>query len=509
MKHGNGNTVSVWMQHSGGWDMPPLDSDLEVAVCIVGAGLAGVTTTYLLACEGVPAVVLEAGLPDCGETLRTTAHLSNVIDDRFTQLEKWVGVDGARLAAASHGAAIDLIERVSTAEAIACDFRRVDGHLAATEKEGEGALIEEMHAARRAGLAVELIDAIPHFQLNGRAALRFAHQARFDPAAYLRGLLAAARRRGVRFHGNTRVIDFGEEDGRPWVRTEAGFRVASRALVVASNSPVHTRVTLHTKLFPYRTYAIAAEVPPTAAPSGLVWDMEDPYHYVRTSAGSDGNELVIIGGEDHKTGQHPEAHDPFERLEHWARLAMPQLGAISSRWSGQVLETPDGLGFIGRSPHSANTFVACGDSGMGMTHSTIAGMLLQDLVRGRSHPWERLYDPSRRVPLASGPVVGENVNVARQYLDLVAPSRADREAALAPAEGRVEQRGLHKVAICRDLEGNVQERSAICTHLGCVVAWNEIEQSWDCPCHGSRFAPDGSVLHGPAINPLGAVETAE
>jgi Rieske Fe-S protein len=213
--------------------------------------------------------------------------------------------------------------------------------------------------------------------------------------------------------------------------------------------------------------------------------------------------VLIVGGEDHKTGQADDGEERFARLEAWTRERFPQIRGFEYRWSGQVMEPVDSLAFIGRNPSDHdNVYVATGDSGNGMTHGTIAGLLITDLIAGRQNPWARVYDPSRTPLTAAKEFAAENVNVAAQYVDLVTPGDVTDSGQLAPGQGAVIRRGITKVAVYRTPDGELHERSAICTHLGCVVHWNSLETTWDCPCHGSRFGIDGHVVNGPALSPL-------
>jgi nitrite reductase/ring-hydroxylating ferredoxin subunit len=242
-------------------------------------------------------------------------------------------------------------------------------------------------------------------------------------------------------------------------------------------------------------------------PRALYWDTQDPYHYVRlqnppAGVGTNGQgdyELLIVGGEDHKTGQANDAHERHARLESWARDRFPLMQRVEFVWSGQVMETIDGLAFIGRNPmDDDNVYIVTGDSGMGMTHGTIAGILLTDLICGRENPWQKLYDPRRKTLRAVGKFVSETMNLAAQYTDWVTGGDVSTEADIANDTGAVVRRGLIKVAIYRDAEGKAHECSAVCPHLGGIVHWNSAEQSWDCPCHGSRFDKLGKVINGPA-----------
>jgi Rieske Fe-S protein len=213
--------------------------------------------------------------------------------------------------------------------------------------------------------------------------------------------------------------------------------------------------------------------------------------------------VLIVGGEDHKTGQADDADERFSRLEAWTRERFPQVQAFEFRWSGQVMEPVDSLALIGRNPlDSDNVYIATGDSGNGMTHGTIAGMLITDLIAGRANPWADLYDPSRKSLGAISEFARENLNVAAQYADVVTPGDVEDTGQIAPGKGAIVRRGLKKVAVYRDPDGALHERSAVCTHLGCIVRWNSLEKTWDCPCHGSRFQTDGHVVNGPANSRL-------
>lgn len=498
-------TFSWWADRSGRPERPQVEDGAKADICVLGAGISGLTTARLLRREGQDVMVVDAGQPYGGETLRTTAHLANVIDDDFSYLERVVGRDGARLAAQSHAAAIEMIARTVAAEEIDAGFRRLDGYLFLDSATGPDFLAQELAAARRAGLVVESVERVPGLA-ESRPALRFGHQAQFQPARYLDGVLAGLLRDGVRVCGDSRVLDV-ERDGDGYrIRFEHGATVRAGAVVVATNTPITNRVTLHLKLYPYRTYAIAATVPAGAVPEALYWDTAEPYHYVRLTAGTrEGEATLIIGGEDHKTGQGEPGHDPFTALETWARAMYPQIRDITHRWSGQVLETPDGLGYLGRnSSVGPQAYVITGDSGMGMTHGTLGAMIVTDLLLGRANPWERLYDPARQTGIFTTMFAEENLNVARQYLeDWLRPQRPeDRAVPLVPGRGRIEQPRLKKLAVFCDDAGERHVRSAVCPHLGCIVAWNETEKTWDCPCHGSRFTAKGEVMHGPATKGL-------
>ncbi len=489
----------------------PLLEDIRVDVCVVGGGIAGISTAHGLTREGKSVVVLDAGPLGGGETARTTAHLSSAIDDGFCEIERLHGPEGARICAESHAKAIDTIEQIVLDGGIDCDFERVDGYLLDGGREATVSLAEELEAARRAGLkGVDLLSRAPLESLRSSACLRFSRQGQFHPLKYLRALAQAIGREGGRLHVETLVEEV-EEDQPARVVTAGGPIVTADDVVVATNSPFIDRFAVHTKQAPYRTYAVAADLPHGAVPHGLYWDTLDPYHYVRLApSGKEGEELLIIGGEDRKPGDDEDHEGRFEALERWARERFPMMGGVAFRWSGQVMEPVDGVAFIGRSPgRHSNIYIATGDSGMGMTHGTIAGLLITALIMSRTNPWSHLYDPSRITLGALGRFLREGASVVGTMAEWFRAGDVETSEQIAPGSGAVVRRGLKKVAVYRDREGRLHERSAVCTHLGCVVAWNRIAGSWDCPCHGSRFDPYGRVLTGPAVAELRPVTTGE
>jgi glycine/D-amino acid oxidase-like deaminating enzyme/nitrite reductase/ring-hydroxylating ferredoxin subunit len=511
--HTSGQALSSWPHATDPLFTSPLTQDLTADVCVVGAGLAGLTTAYLLLREGRSVVVLDKGPVGGGNTGRTTAQLSSALDDRYSELIRIHGEAKARLVAHSHSAAVDMIGAIAREEGIACDYERVSGYLFAANENAKQLLDEELEAAHRVGLSrVAYVARPPLAGFGALPCLHFPDQGQFHPLKYLHGLVRAIEARGGRIYTGTPVD--GVQDGQPvQVRTRSGLSVSAGAVVVATNSPINDRVVLHTKQAPYLSYVIAAEVPRGSVPRALYWDTEDPYHYVRlqtlesreTGTGETDTELLLVGGEDHKTGQADDAEARYGRLEAWARERFPAMREIRYRWSGQVYETLDGLAFIGLNPGDSAVYVVTGDSGMGMTHSTIAGMIIRDLVVGTKNAWAAVYDPAHKPLKAAGEFLKENTNVAAQYTDLLTPG-SGQAAEIAPGSGAVVGFGPTKHAVYRDDGGALHTRSAICPHLGCVVAWNSSEKTWDCPCHGSRFDAYGQIVNGPAHSDLAAVE---
>jgi glycine/D-amino acid oxidase-like deaminating enzyme/nitrite reductase/ring-hydroxylating ferredoxin subunit len=501
MRAESGRTTSLWHATSGGLGRAPLTSDARADVCIVGAGIAGLMAAYLLTRAGRQVVVLDDGSIGGGETGRTTAHLSDALDDRYRELERLHGVDGARLAAESHRAAIELLARITVEQGIDADFEWVDGYLFATGETDADDLTAELEAAQRAGVAVRWAEEPPYAPFGARPCLKFERQARFHSLKFLMGLARCIEEGGGRIHTGTHVT--GVHGGAPVrVETDGGAVVLASACVVATNSPISDYVRTHIKQAPYRTFAIAARVPHGSVPDALYWEDADPYIYIRLQQDA-GHDWLIVGGQDYKTGQKENDNERLDRLEAWTREVFPMVTAVDYRWSGQVLEPADGLAFIGPNPDGAdNVYIVTGDSGHGMTHGTIGAMLLTDLILGRENVWARLYDPARVSLRAAGDLARENLNVAAQYAAWVLPGDAPADADVPRGSGRVVRRGTQLVAVYCDADGRRHERSAACTHLKCIVNWNDLEGSWDCPCHGSRFDAYGAVLNGPALEPL-------
>lgn len=488
-------------------DFAPLATDAEADVCVVGAGIAAITTAYLLTRKGKRVVVVADSPLGGGMTARTSAHLMSAIDDRFHEVERLHGTDGGRLAAESHAAAIDAIDAIVAHENIDCDFTRLDGYLFLPPGADPDLLRAEHAAALRCGVEdVAWVERAPIAAFDTGRCLCFPRQGQFHPLKYLSGLARALVRDGGRIHCGTHVASV-EGGERPVVRTSQGHAVSCTDVVVATNAPIDQGAGIHAKQAPYLTYVIAARVPRGGVAQALYWDTLDAYHYVRLD--EPGGELLIVGGEDHKTGQADDSERRYANLELWMRHRFPAAREILHRWSGQVMETVDGLAYLGRSPAEEHVYIATGDSGMGMTHATIGAIVITDLIHGATVAWADLYSPSRKVPLkAVGTFARENSNVAYQFTDFVKPGEVDHVDDIHRGSGAVVRRGMHKVAVYRDLAGAVHEMSASCTHLGCPVSWNAAEGTWDCKCHGSRFDALGQVISGPAITALPPVESS-
>lgn len=499
MSFGTTEMKSIWQGISQPFTTA-MSSHQSADVCIIGGGISGLTTAYCLLRSGKTVVVLERDTLGMGQTGRTSAHLSNALDDRYTVIQRLHGKEGARLAADSHTQAIDFIESIVHAEGLDCDFERVNGYLFLDSEHDLDDLRREMEASHEAGLKdVQLLSSAPARLFHTGPCLLFPRQAQFHPVKYIHGLAMAIQKMGGKIFTHTEAITV--EGGRPArVTTNRGFQVVSDSIVVAANVPFNDRVTMHTKMYPYRTYMLGFRVPRIRAEAALFWDMADPYHYIRTI--QDPNnfwDTVIIGGEDHRTGQESNEEECFSRLQNWTRerigIDLPPV----IKWSGQVIEPHDAMAFIGRNPgDEENVYIVTGDSGNGLTHGTIAGMLLRDMITGIENEWESLYDPSRITLRSIDTLVRENVNSNLPYREWISGGDVESIQDIRPGEGAVVRHGMQKLACYKENSGRVHLYSAVCPHLGGIVHWNNAEKTWDCPCHGSRFDRMGNVLNGPA-----------
>ncbi|HET6244345.1 MAG: FAD-dependent oxidoreductase [Bacteroidetes bacterium] len=503
----SGQNNTFWINSSVPVSYSELQQDISVDVVIVGGGIAGVTTAYMLVKEGKTVAIIEDGYIGSGETGRTTAHIVNALDDRYFEIEKVFGHEGARLAAQSHTAAIEMIEKIVLEEAIPCDFERLNGYLFLHSSDKEESIIEEYEATQRAGINTEIINHIPGIPTEQGPCLKFKDQAQFHPMKYLKGLCDVI----ISFGGMIFTGTHAKTIDKNGIVTSHGYRVKAKQIVVATNSPVNNKVAIHTKQAPYRTYVIGAKIPKNSLPKALWWDTGEqnskwhtnPYHYVRLQSYDHKYDLLIIGGEDHKTGQDEEqVIDRFQRLKKWALKRFP-IEEIIYKWSGQVIEPVDYLAFIGRNPmDSKNIYIVTGDSGNGMTHGTIAGILITDLIHGRKNDWAKIYDPSRIHLESTKEFIEENANVIKQYGDFLKGDKVENEDFLMKGEGAIIRNGMSRLAVYKDEFGEIHAYNAICPHLKCVVHWNNDEKTFDCPCHGSRFSCYGKVVNGPANSDL-------
>ena len=501
-------TKSLWMETRVA-DAPALAGDHTADVVIIGAGIAGLSTAYELMARGRSVMVIDRGAIGSGMTARTSAHLVSALDDGYAELIKTRGLEVAKLVYQSQAAAINRIEAIAARESIECDFRRLDGYLILAPETPASQLDEELAACGKAGVPVhDMREPTPLHAENRVRSLRFPDQARFHPLKYLAGLARVLVNGGGRLFANTAVQGAVEENGAVVVTTEKG-KVRAQDVVFATNSPIGGSVTIHTKQAPYRTYVIAGRLPHGMLADALYWDTLDPYHFVRLQPLSEREDILIVGGEDHKSGEANDGDARFAALERWTRDRLGELGEITHRWSGQILEPVDYLGFLGRNAGDQHRYLITGDSGQGLTNGVIGALLItQQMIDGTS-AWTEAFEPGRNVASNLREFVSENLTALKSFAEYLTAGEIDSVGQLGPGEGAILRSGMKKIAACRDAHGALHMHSATCTHMGCVVHWNSLEQCWDCPCHGSQFAPDGAPLNGPAVKPLGAVEDKE
>jgi glycine/D-amino acid oxidase-like deaminating enzyme/nitrite reductase/ring-hydroxylating ferredoxin subunit len=500
MMHTKDDTVSIWQKipiHS----FPSLETHLNTDVCVVGSGIAGVSTAYELVKSGLSVVVIDDGDIGGRQTFRTTAHLSNAFDDRYAEVIKKHGVHAARAVAESHTAAIRRVRAISRAEGIDCDFKNLSGYLFLDPAHDTHLLEKEKQACMQAGLTdVELLSSVGGIGFDLGPCLRFPAQGQIHPGKYMQGMIDRLKSLGVEFYSHTRAVQILRKPDL-CVVTQNEVKIFANSVVVATNTPFNTLMRFHTKQHAYRSYVSVYALPKGSFPNALFWDTSDPYHYVRKKESTE-NDYLIVGGEDHKTGQQPGS-DPHAKLDQWTRMRFPMVGGRVTHWSGQIMEPVDYLAYIGSMGGKwKNVYVITGDSGNGMTHGPLAGMIIRDQITHRENSWSKVYSPNRMSLRSLPSYVEENFNTALQYGDWISPGEAKALASIPTGSGMILREGAAKIAAYRDPKGYLHFKSAVCTHLDGIVHWNDFEKTWDCPCHGSRFTGTGEVINGPAFKDL-------
>lgn len=494
-----------------------LNSDKTTEVLVIGGGIGGLTTAYCLAKSGKKVILVEDGFLGSGESGRTTAQITYALDDRYYDIERYFGLEKTKIVAQSHQEAIDFIENVIAEENIDCDFKRVDGYLFLHKSDKEENLDEEFEATQRLGLPTEMLYDIPDFIGDFRErCIAFPGQGQFHIMKYLKGLATAIVKYGGEIYTESKASDIDKHGAKV-----NGFEVKADAIVVATNTPINDTFKMHTKQWAYRTYVIAVKIPKGKLPYAMWWDtgnqdskwLAKPYHYVRLESFDDQSDLLICGGEDHKTGQADEEDLPEEHryaaLVTWTKKHFPFFTEIVYKWSGQVMEPIDGLAFLGKNPGDDTIYIITGDSGNGMTHCTIGGILITDLIHEKENPWQEIYNPARMTFKAGIDFISEVGSMAYKMAKDWVNADIDTPSELKNGEGAIMSKGLKKTAVYRDENGKLHSCSAVCPHLGGVLQWNNDEKSFDCPLHGSRFTTDGIVINGPAISDLTKVEVED
>jgi glycine/D-amino acid oxidase-like deaminating enzyme/nitrite reductase/ring-hydroxylating ferredoxin subunit len=487
---------SLWLDTATIPERPALTGNARADVAVLGGGIAGLTAALLLAGSGMDVCLVEGRRLGRGVTGNTTAKLSSLHGLSYASLGRSHGLETARAYGEANEAGIARIRDLAAEHAIDCDLRRKPNFTYAVEPEGLSDIERELEVATDVGLPATFADKLDlPFAVAG--AVRFDDQAEFHPVKYLAGLAGAAERAGARIFEQTWAVSVNE--GAPCrVTTSTGRELVADHVVVATHFPVLDRGLYFARIHPERSYAVAGEV--AAVPGAMYLSTESPAHSIRTHRLADGRDVLIVGGEGHKTGQSDEAAR-YRRLTAYAAehfgLEDPEY-----RWASQDNMPADSLPYVGRyHPRARRLWVATGFRKWGLAMGTTAAAILTDLISGRESPWEHAFDPNRlRARAALPSLAKENANVGFHFFR----DRARRQSAdgIRPGEGRIVGSGLAQRAVHRDDTGRLHTLSARCTHLGCIVKWNTAERTWDCPCHGSRFAATGEVVQGPAVHPL-------
>jgi glycine/D-amino acid oxidase-like deaminating enzyme/nitrite reductase/ring-hydroxylating ferredoxin subunit len=489
--------LSYWEKSADRRSYSSLRLGFHCDVAVVGGGIVGVTAALRLAEQGASVCLLEARRIGAGATGYTTAKVTSLHGLTYGKLESSFGPEAARQYGEANQAGLSAIAQMVEDFSIECDFRRKK-NFTYTESESNRSSIEaEVRAAERAGLpaAQAAVDELPY---RVAAAVGFADQAEFHPLNYLQALASAAADAGCRIYERTRVVSVDQGDPCE-LRTDGGQVVRADRVIVATHLPILDRGLFFTRSHPERSYILLARLRGDV-PQGMYLSDESPSHSLRSVATAEG-ELLMVGGESHKAGQ-SDATERYAALERWAREHF-DVESIEHRWATQDHMPADGLPFVGRLwPFSDRLLTATGFRKWGIAMGTAAADMLSDLIAGRQSPWAETFTPMRLHPKAGGlSFLKENANVGAHFF---ADRITNRESAeeISPGEARVVGSGLEQRAVYRDDSGELHTLSARCTHLGCIVGFNAAERTWDCPCHGSRFAATGEVIEGPAVHGL-------
>jgi glycine/D-amino acid oxidase-like deaminating enzyme/nitrite reductase/ring-hydroxylating ferredoxin subunit len=493
---------SLWIETAPDTSYPALEGDADVDVVVVGAGITGVTTAWLLKCEGRRVALVEMRRVADGATGYTTAKLTVGHNLIYADLVKKHGQATARAYAESNQWAIDRLEELVSANGIDCDWERAANYVYTEDEERLGDLRRELGAIRRVGVSAELTTETD-LPFPVRGALRVDGQAQFHPRKFLQGLAEKLVGDGSHLFEQTRVsgVRTGDEC---IVVTERGW-IRARHVVLATHLPFLDRGLFFAKAHPQKSYAIAAQIEEARAPHGMYISVEQPTRSIRSTPGPNTSRWLVIGGEGHKPGRDDDTRQRYQALEGFLEARF-DAREVEHRWSTHDYVPLDRLPYIGRLDRRAGRIlVATGFAKWGLTKGVLAAAILTDTILGRENPWAEVYDAKRLTWKTSAPkFVTENAKVGSWFIgDRLRPrdGREDLDS-LQPGDGTIARIGGRHLAVYRDEEGQLHALSARCTHLGCIVGWNRADRTWECPCHGSRFGADGTLLQGPATHPL-------
>lgn len=492
------NENSVWKATAEKSNYPPLEKDISTDVAIVGGGITGLTCAYLLSKSGKSVVVLEAKEIGGGTTGFSTGNLYSTVDSRLFNIASKFDEETSQKVVKSRTAALDLIETLIANNHISCDFYRTPWHLFTETDEEKSTIEKEFKAAKNAGLTTTLLESLP-LPFSIKSAVRIEGQAQFNPMKYVKGLAKATSGDCCTIYENTRVLNF--KAGKPCVLETPMAKINAKHIILASHTPKGVYA-IQRSIFPYREDAIAFKLNDEHyPPAGIFWGLTKSQHHSFRTYATDDQKFLIVAGEHYKVGQAEDAKKKFDQLEKFARDRF-DIASIEYKWAAQSYRSADGIAYIGEIED--NIFTGTGFSADGLTYGTLAAMIISDLINGIKNKWADTYDINRHNPLkAAKNYLKENLNVLGEYMkDFPGFADVDEFKEIKQGEGKVISVGGEKIAAYRDESNKVHTMSAVCTHMKCIVNFNNAGKSWDCPCHGSRFDMDGAVLEGPALTDL-------
>lgn len=495
--------ISIWNGTAKqGAVYPPLSGNLNTEVTIIGGGITGVLTAYFLASKGHKPVLIESLEIGGGTTSHSTGNLYCMVDEKLQKVKSKFDAAKAKKIAQSRQATVDIIEELVQKHNIDCDFTRAPWYLYAFHEKDNNIIEKEYQTAIEAGLTnAQLLDAMPNLPYQTGKALVIENQAQFHPMKFVQGMAFAATQAGAHIYERTKMVRYEESNGSYIIHTENGI-IHSKNLVMATHMPKGF-LPVQTLVYPYREYGVAAKLNGDF-PKGIYWGIiDDPKKYSLRPFTHEGQNYIMIIGENHKTGHKEDNEESFRKLENFLQEKF-NVSEIAYRWGGQHYKSADSIPFIGKSDLGDGLYYATGLATDGLTYGTLAGMIIADQIAGTKNPWSEVYDPKRFTPAASAKeFIKENADVALQYFkDLPFKFDAKELDEVGKGEGKVLSVHGKRCAAYRDDNNELHVVSAICPHMMCVVHWNKGEKSWDCPCHGSRFTFDGRVIEGPAISDL-------
>ncbi|WP_423149025.1 FAD-dependent oxidoreductase [Rubrolithibacter danxiaensis] len=472
-------------------------------VLIIGGGITGLTTALLLQKAGKNCILAEAHTLGYGTTGGTTAHINTFLDTSYKTIESNFGKEGSELVAEATQQAIDLIYQLVKEYNINCDFEFLPGYLYA-ETDDQGSELEKIYeSAVQAGVSVRIVSESP-VPAPFKKAIIYEGQAKFHPLKYIISLANEFAKLGGIILEHTFIRDL-KTEGQFHVAKSDSVSINAGKVVYATHIPPGINL-LHFRCAPYRSYAVAFKAGETTFPQALAYDMQQPYHYFRCQLINQ-QRYMIVGGSDHKTG-HGSPGEAFKTLEEYVKTLYPE-AYIEYRWSAQFYEPSDGLPYIGKLPGiDEGVYVATGYSGNGITYGSIAGKILTDLILTGESEFEKVFSPGRIKPVAGfQEFVKENANVAYHFIaDRFSVRSIQSLQEMLPDSGNVVEHEGKKLAVYKDASGEIHALNPVCSHAKCIVNWNNVEKSWDCPCHGARYGINGEVLNGPASYGLQKIE---